>query len=197
MTSTSIGVPEGFQYNFITKSWTFLFTRTPDSGKTLHNGTKSNMQIDKDGNLIWHTYYSGSFNKIVKWNDSAGGGNTTPTGSGDSGIIYFRTKDFDFGNPAITKKIKTIIVSYSTAASGVNVVTTYYKNGKTTASGTLTNSWATAALGGVVNIDASDIGTCNTLKLKFAPAGSSSYTINDITVIYRTRIKAPSTEANN
>jgi hypothetical protein len=114
-----------------------------------------------------------------------------------SGSWNFTTKDFDFGNPAMLKRIKKIIVSYSTAASGVNVVTTYYKNGKTASSGSLTNAWATAANGGIVNIDASAIGSCNTLKLKFAPAGTSSYTINDITVIYRTRIKPPASEQNN
>tara|TARA_R110001583_G_scaffold111334_1_gene260382 strand:+ start:481 stop:2775 length:2295 start_codon:yes stop_codon:yes gene_type:complete len=159
-------------YDFPTKSFTEFGSYTGDPS--------SNMQNNAD-ECIWL-----EDNDVKKYSPAQG-----------TGSWNFTTKDFDFGNPAILKRIKKIIVSYSTAASGVNVVTTYYKNGKTTASGTLTNSWATAALGGVVNIDASDIGTCNTLKLKFAPAGSSSYTINDITVIYRTRIKAPSTEANN
>ena len=159
-------------YDFPTKSFTEFSSYTGDPA--------SNMQNNAD-ECIWL-----EDNDVKKYSPAQG------TGSWD-----FTTKDFDFGNPAILKRIKKIIVSYSTAATGVNVVTTYYKNGKTQASGTLTNAWATAALGGTVNIDASAIGTCNTLKLKFAPAGSSSYTINDITVIYRTRIKAPATEVNN
>ena len=195
--STSIGVPEGFQYNFITKSWTFLFTRTPDSGKTLHNGTKSNMQIDKDGNLIWHTYYSGSFNKIVKWNDSAGGGNTTPTGSGDSGIIYFRTKDFDFGQPGVRKKVYKVYITYKTtngeaAALDANFAidgsTTFteFSTSKSTnysASGFADSAgqWKTAIL-----IPTSSINNIYSFALQFANANiTNDFAINDISIVYR------------
>lgn len=106
----------------------------------------------------------------------------------------FTTKDFDFGNPALTKKIKKIIVSYTTAASGVSVTTTYFTNGDTDATGVLSSTWATAAKGGIVNIDASAIGAVSSLRLKFSATGC--YKINDITIVYRTRIKPPATAVN-
>ena len=195
--STSIGVPEGFQYNFITKSWAFLFTRTPDSGKTLHNGTKSNMQIDKDGNLIWHTYYSGSFNKIVKWNDNPGGGNTTPTGSGDSGIVYFRTKDFDFGQPGVRKKVYKVYITYKTTngeaaaldakfATDGSTTFTEFSTSKSTnysASGFADSAgqWKTAIL-----IPASSINNIYSFALQLANAHiTNGFEINDISIVYR------------
>jgi len=114
---------------------------------------------------------------------------------GTSNIAFsFTTKDFDFGNPALTKKIKKIIVSYTTAASGVSVTTTYFTNGDTDATGTLSSTWATAAKGGIVNIDASAIGAVSSLRLKFSATGC--YKINDITIVYRTRIKPPATAVN-
>ena len=114
----------------------------------------------------------------------------------------FTTKDFDFGNPALTKKIKKIIVSYSTGEeddgtdiSGVSVTTTYFTNGDTDSSGTaLTSTWATAAKGGIVNIDASAIGAVSSLRLKFSATGC--YKINDITIVYRTRSKPPATSVS-
>ena len=114
---------------------------------------------------------------------------------GTSNIAFsFTTKDFDFGNPALTKKIKKIIVSYTTAASGVSVTTTYFTNGDTDATGTLSSTWATASKGGIVNIDASAIGAVSSLRLQFSATGC--YKINDITIVYRTRIKPPATAVN-
>ena len=114
---------------------------------------------------------------------------------GTTNIAFsFTTKDFDFGNPALTKKIKKIIVSYTTAASGVSVTTTYFTNGDTDATGVLSSTWATASKGGIVNIDASAIGAVSSLRLQFSATGC--YKINDITIVYRTRIKPPATAVN-
>jgi hypothetical protein len=157
-------------YDFRTKSFTEHSTYT--------GAAITNLQNNQD-NCIWLEGNS------VKVYDSSQG----------TSAWAFTTKDFDFGNPAITKKIKKIIVSYSTS-SGVSVTITYMKDGDTDATGTLASTWATAAKNGIVNIDASAIGTCSSLRLKVS-AGSSSYKINDITVIYRTRMKAPSTAVNS
>ena len=155
------------------------------------------MQIDKDGNLIWHTYYSGSFNKIVKWNDSAGGGNTTPTGSGDSGIIYFRTKDFDFGQPGVRKKVYKVYITYKTtngeaAALDANFAidgsTTFteFSTSKSTnysASGFADSAgqWKTAIL-----IPTSSINNIYSFALQFANANiTNGFEINDISIVYR------------
>jgi len=92
------------------------------------------------------------------------------------------------------KRIQKIIVSYTTAASGVSVTTTYFTNGDTDATGTLSSTWVTAAKGGIKNIDATAIGGVSSLRLKFSATGC--YKINDITVIYRTRIKPPATSVS-
>ena len=116
---------------------------------------------------------------------------------GTTNIAFaFTTKDFDFGNPAITKKIQKIIVSYTTAATGVAVTTTYFTNGDTDATGNLGtgDTWATAAKGGIKNIDATAIGAVSSLRLKFSATGC--YKINDITVVYRTRVKPPATSVS-
>ena len=240
-------------YDFITKSFTKLASYTGAPITNLQNNVNE---------CIWL-----EGNNVKKY---------LPT-QGTTNIAFaFTTKDFDFGNPAITKKIKKIIVSYSTgigldsvssdtgvitgltsanpgvvtsashglsngqvvriddvggmtqvndtlfttanvatntfqlsgvdtsgytsyssggtwskATAGVAVTTTYFKDGDTDATGTLASTWATAAQNGIINIDASAIGTVSTLRLKFSATGC--YKINDITVIYRTRLKPPAT----
>jgi len=244
-------------YDFITKSFTKLTSYTAEK--------VTNMQNNVDA-CIW--LEGASDNETVK--------KYLPT-QGTTNIAFsFTTKDFDFGNPAVTKKIQKIIVSYSTgigldsvssdtgvitgltsanpgvvtsashglsngqvvriddvggmtqvndtlfttanvatntfqlsgvdtsgytsyssggtwskATAGVAVTTTYFKDGDTDATGTLSSTWATAAQNGIINIDASDIGAVSTLRLKFSATGC--YKINDITVIYRTRMRPPST----
>ena len=240
-------------YDFITKSFTKLASYTGAAITNMQNNVNE---------CIWL-----EGNNVKKY---------SPT-QGTTNIAFaFTTKDFDFGNPAITKKIKKIIVSYSTgigldsvssdtgvitgltsanpgvvtsashglsngqvvriddvggmtqvndtlfttanvdtntfqlsgvdtsgytsyssggtwskATAGVAVTTTYFKDGDTDATGTLASTWATAAQNGIINIDASAIGTVSTLRLKFSATGC--YKINDITVIYRTRLKPPAT----
>tara|TARA_R100001082_G_scaffold52787_1_gene28776 strand:- start:1755 stop:4304 length:2550 start_codon:yes stop_codon:yes gene_type:complete len=244
-------------YDFITKSFTKLTSYTAEK--------VTNMQNNVDA-CIW--LEGATDNETVK--------KYLPT-QGTTNIAFsFTTKDFDFGNPAVTKKIQKIIVSYSTgigldsvssdtgvitgltganpgvvtsadhglsngqvvriddvggmtqvndtlfttanvatntfqlsgvdtsgytsyssggtwskATAGVAVTTTYFKDGDTDATGTLSSTWPTAAQNGIINIDASDIGTVSTLRLKFSATGC--YKINDITVIYRTRMRPPTT----
>ena len=161
-------------YDFNTKSFTKLASYT--------------------GNAI--TNMQNNVNECI-WLESAAVKKYLPT-QGTTNIAFaFTTKDFDFGNPALTKKIQKIIVSYTTAASGVAVTTTYFTNGDTDATGNLGtgDTWATAANGGIKNIDATSIGAVSSLRLKFSATGC--YKINDITVVYRTRIKPPATSVSS
>ena len=96
VSSESYSNPEGFLYNFITQSWSFLQRRLIDSGSQPHNGNKSNIQTDKDGNLIWYSKYSTTYSKIVKWDDAPQNNSDTP--GSDTSYVYFRTKDFDLAN---------------------------------------------------------------------------------------------------
>ena len=160
-------------YDFTTKSFTECSSYTGDA--------ITNMQNNAD-NCVWVE-------------DGTGLKKYSPVQSTSSVSWDFTTKDFDFGNPGISKKILKIIVSYSTAATGASVTVSYFKDGETTADGSFASTWTTASRGGIVNIAASAIGFCSSLKLKFA--GSGSYKINDVTIIYRTRMKPPATAQNS
>jgi len=161
-------------YDFRTKSFIEYSSYTGDPVSNMQNNADECIFIEDSG-------------EIKKYSSAQGS-------SGWS----FTTKDFDFGNPAILKRIKKIIISYSTktgVAATSNVVS-YFKDGETTADGTFESTWTAATRGGIINIDASAIGTCSSLRLQVSSGSSGSYKINDITVIYRTRMKAPSTAVN-
>ena len=84
--------------------------------------------------------------------------------------------------------------TWAKATAGVAVTTTYFTNGDTDATGSLSSTWATAAQNGIININASAIGAVSSLRLKFSATGC--YKINDITVVYRTRMKPPATSVS-
>jgi len=163
-------------YDFTTKSFTECSSYTGDAITNMQNNADNCVWVEDDTAL--KRYLPIQSTSSVSWD--------------------FTTKDFDFGNPGVTKKILKIIVSYSTAASGVSVTVSYFKDGETTADGSFASTWSTASRGGIINISGGDfdnpIGFCSSLKLKFA--GSGSYKINDVTIIYRTRMKPPSTGVN-
>jgi len=166
-------------YDFTTKSFTEFSSYTGDA--------ITNMQNNAD-NCVWVE-------------DGTALRKYSPVQSTASASWDFTTKDFDFGNPGITKKILKIIVSYSTASgvSAASVTVDYFKDGETTRDGYVTSTWSAATRGGIINISGGDfnnpIGFCSSLKLKFS--GSGSYKINDVTIIYRTRMKPPATAQNS
>ena len=167
-------------YDFVTKSFTELGSYT--------GGAITNLQNNQD-NCIWLEGNS------IKTYDSSQGTST----------FSFETKDFDFGNPGLLKRPKKIIFSYTTEASGVEVRTSVYKDGDTTATVLAEDdTWLTAARGGVKVINASSLGTVSSMKIKVDAYDTSggavtlgNYRINDITVVYRTTRKEPSTAVNS
>ena len=198
--SRAHGAPEGFQFSFVTQSWTFIQARTPDSGATLNTGNKSNMQIDKDGKLIWNVKYQGTTtNKLVYWSDGARNNSDTP--GNDDSALYFKSKDFDFGNPGVRKKIYKVYVTYKSvdpggSAADSKILVKHSTNGGTSytafsdnstnyaASTGLTGStsWATAILK-----PTSSINNIYSFQLEFSAAADvpSGFEINDISIVYR------------
>ena len=175
------GTSDALVYDFTTKSFTEL------GGFTA--GAITNLQNNQD-NCIWLEGNS------VKTYDSSQGTTT----------FSFETKDFDFGNPGLLKRPKKIIFSYTTEAAGVDVRTSIYKDGDTTATVVSPDddTWATAARGAVKVIDVSSLGTVSSMKIKIDgydttgdAATSGNYRINDITIVYRTTRKSPSTAVNS
>ena len=196
----TVSIPEGYEYSFLTQSWTMLHRRTYDSGNCSSNGNKSNMAIDRNGDLIWHVYESPSTNKIVKWSDGARS-NLDTTGN-DTSVFYFTTKDYDFGQPAVRKKIYKIYVTYkSTDVSGAadsKAKLQYATNGGSSytdfPAGTnyhATNGFegATAWTTAIIK-PSSSINNVYSFQLRFlgviVPKG---FAINDVSIIYR--IKRP------
>ena len=163
------GSSDALVYDFTTKSFTELGTYTA--------AAISNMQNNQD-NCIWL-----EGNNVKKYSSAQG-----------STAWVLETKDFDFGNPGLLKRPRTLIISYSTS-SGATITTTYYKNGDGTADSLDASTWATAANSGVKSIDLKGIGSVASIKFKFSGA-SSSYKINDITIVYRTSRKSPATGQN-
>ena len=99
---SSDGDGSAYRYSFLTKSW------TKTSNAHVVDAPKSNFITDYNGDLIYYDY-TGDEMKI--WSD-------TPVSQ--SGGSYI-TKDFDFGEPAVRKKIYKVYISYKGDGSTVTV----------------------------------------------------------------------------
>jgi hypothetical protein len=192
--------PEGYEYNFLTESWSFLQYRTPDSGSFISgNGNKSNMAIDKDGNLIWHVAGTSTLNKIIKWNDAAR--NFNDTVASDDSAVTFTSKDYDFGFPGVRKKIYKVYITYKStdpagSAADSKILVKYNTNGTLTSfvsfpAGTNyhvsnglegSTEWKTAILK-----PSSAINNVYSFQLQFTGTADipSGFKINDFSIVYR------------
>ena len=185
----------GLVYDFVTKSFAEIGLGT--SGDRYTAAAMSNFQNNQD-ELIWL-----ESNDVKKYNPTQG-----------ASSFKFETKDFDFGNPGVLKRPKKIIFSYATGtgADGVEVRTSVYKDGSTTATVLQEDTvWGTAASasppstrGGTHVVDASSLGTISSMKIRVDAYNSDgtattdgNYRINDITIVYRTTRKEPSTAVNS
>ena len=179
-----------FIYDFVLKAWTKGIGKITQTASLL-----TNFVLNKNEEVV---YLSNTDSDIHTWN---------PDSSASSNFIY-KSKDIDFGQPAIRKKIYRVRISYKGDASLLNA--RYSINGDTD---TLYNFCGTNADGtttGVVNPSnallpllnkSSDVSLWYHAELK--PATSSvanniysfqlhldgtvgaTFEINDITFIYR------------
>ena len=180
VTTTGDGVI--YLYDMVTTSW------TKSSAVKFSDAVKSNLINDWNGDLVHATG-----NYIKKWSDA----------SGSSSSFTLNTKDLDFGQPAVRKKIYKAYVSYQGDASTVtctyaingdtDTVANFYRSGATGASTGATDSttpfhsssvgtddWVTAELKPV-----SSINNVNSFQLRFAGIVTADFKINDISVVYR------------
>jgi hypothetical protein len=113
-------IPEGMQYDFQSKGWTFLHKKITAAGETgtipTYQGFLSNFVNDQEGNILYYSVDAGSdnlnLNSIYKWDDSS---TRTQDSGGIGDVFYLRTKDYDFGSPGIRKKIYKIYVTFKTS----------------------------------------------------------------------------------
>ena len=168
------------------------------------------MTLNKDGDIIYAGKRTGESADIYKWSDAS---STNNEGAETSiSVFYFTTRDFDFGDAAIRKKIYKVYITYKTAdtidstisvsgavnGSGDSTDATFsaeskYAKGMSNSSGTdaYTSStlnetggkWLTAEL---KFSNPSDVNNIYSFQLFFRTAFSvESFEINDISIIYR------------
>ena len=97
-------MPTMWQFDFISQGWTFLFQKQ----KVQTNNTAfapSNFINDENGDLLW---YSNDGNAIYKWSDSP----VTNSYATNLDNFILITKDYDFGNPSVRKKIYKVYVTF-------------------------------------------------------------------------------------
>ena len=174
-----------FLYDLVNRAWMKGVERLDDEEKT-------NFIVDWNSDLV----YYGDDSIVEKW---------VPEPTSATNIKYY-TKDFDFGDPGVRKKIYKVYVSYK--GDGSNAEITYAINGdtdtvanfyRTNADGTSsgatdnvkclyqgtvgTDDWVLAELKPVASIN-------NIYSFAIRIAGTSvaaDFEINDISIVYRSK----------
>ena len=179
-----------FIYDFVLRAWMKGLTKINifrTSNNTLFTNM-TNFALDGNQDLI---YLTNDDSDIMTWNPS-------PFASGN---FLYTTKDIDFGQPSVRKKIYKVYITYKTADSGSvasNVMVDYDINGGTTfpydfQNGTnfssnklaAANGWQQATLKPDTSSEANNIFS---FRLRFQMNTSSvpaGFEINDITIVYR------------
>ena len=185
ITTGSTADPRMYLYDMVTQSW----VKGANDSARLIDIAKTNFAIDWDGDLIYaHTSDTGTF---VKWDDA---GDATDT-------ILLKTKDIDFGQPAVRKKVYKVYVSYRGDGSAVNIrygvdgetdnstPDTYQFNSTNTplvdkSSAANLESWHKAELKPTTSSEANNV---NSFRLFFKGTAGGTFEINDISIVYRTK----------
>jgi hypothetical protein len=191
-----------WQFDFISQGWTFLF-RKEKADTTSGTFASSNFINDENGDML---YYSKASKAIYKWNDS-------PI-SNTSNLDFFTliTKDYDFGNPSVRKKIYKVYVTFksiddsngsgSKTAAHSNIKAYYATNGdfsddnwtefSTNSKNYDTTNGLSDGASSVEWIQAelkppSSINNVNSIALKFQGSGNipNRFEINDFSIVYR------------
>ena len=178
---------DAYIFDFVLKAWTYIRDIiTPVDGTT-----HSNFALDADQNLFT---ISGTTSMFT----------TYQTSSQDTQALIYKTKDIDFGQPSIRKKIYRVRINYKGDADGLTVK--YSVNGDTDfpysfegtdgTTGKPTGStddsplhdktdltqWHQAELKPDVSSEANNI---YSFQLSITGGCGASFEINDITIIYR------------
>mgnify|MGYP003133616167 CR=1 FL=1 len=163
----------GFIYDFDSESWTTTKNIFTDSS------LYTNFVRDFNNNLTIGVYDGSSDVEFKKF---------LPVKLAKSGQ-YFITKDIDFGEPSLTKKIYKIIVTYKSSGSATTPFS-YSVDGKHNFSGdgggTLTGNFSdTSDKWDVLVATPSSAISCQSIQLRFGGSGET-FEINDISIEYRT-----------
>tara|TARA_R100000655_G_scaffold29559_1_gene59721 strand:- start:7321 stop:9672 length:2352 start_codon:yes stop_codon:yes gene_type:complete len=162
-----------YVYNIVTKSWEVI------DGKFGGDTLKTNFAVDWNNDLIY-SYNNSGTPVIQKYSPY----------STETSTIDYSTRDIDFGQPGVKKKVYKVKVSYKGTATSLNVK--YSTNGSTTLrqfnstdtplTTTGTSEWTSIELAPTTSSQANDI---NSIQLHFDGSVNSDFEINDISFIYR------------
>ena len=161
-----------FVYDFATQGWSLT--------KSIGSAGISNFLPSYDG--LYYLEYGGSNAKTVK----------LLTGDVGTKGIEMITKDIDFGNPGLVKKIKKIYVTSKDAAAGSTLTVSFALDGSTS----FTAASAPASGQATINnaqyeVNAFTINqNCESVALKLVSSGKIN--INDINIDFRLTNKRPS-----
>jgi len=168
-------------YDLVLRAWTKGIDKiTADTNMT-------NFALDSNQDLI---YVNGTDSTMKVWSSSS---NTSA-----SGKFIYQTKDIDFGQPSVRKKIYKVYVTYKTTTTtnvqvkystdGSTVFNKVFADGDNFSSNELANAggneWVQATLKPNTSSEANNI---YSFALKFTNSGDVPVTfeINDITIVYR------------
>ena len=170
-----------FLFDFTTQSW------VRGAAATVIDGRKSNFAVDpKYGSLIYHNGAT-----TYEWGEAPA----------QKAGIDLKTKDIDFGQPGVRKKIYKVYISYK--GDGDSVTVQYAVNGdtdtvapfyRTNADGSSdgtnsdttplldsdTDDWIKAELKPVTSIN-----NVNSVQIQLGGTAEADFEINDMTIIYR------------
>jgi hypothetical protein len=155
-------------YDLVTSSW------VKGSDASILANIKTNFVNDYNGDLIYYDYTN---QKMEKWDSGA-----------NTGTLSILTKDIDFGQPSIRKKIYKVYITYKSDSSVLPIL--YYDTDGdttlTTAANVTTNfadtnnQWTRAEF--YFNSDANN---CYSIQFKLSGNTHGSFEINDISIVYR------------
>jgi hypothetical protein len=187
--SLTFNVPSSYD---ATDSWNLgLYPTTTDDCDTWiddvslieeGNANMTNIVADWNGDLI----YAAAPGTMLKWDDTSDGTNS----------LSLNTKDIDFGQPGVRKKIYKVYITYKgTSDTNVDVffdvdggtaLDKTFQNGTNFSSNQLAASatWAVAELKPTTSSEANNK---KSFRLKFVSNGASAsdFEINDISIVYR------------
>ena len=174
-----------YLFDMVTQSW------TKGDSKFIDSKEQTNFVTDWNNDLV-HAHTSNTAT-VHKWSD-------TSVASGSS-TFSLKTRDIDFGQPAIRKKVYKVYISYKGDGTGVTI--NYSVNGdtdtvapfyRTTADGSSdktnsdttplldvgTDDWVSGELKPV-----SSINNIYSFQLILAGTAAADFEINDISIVYR------------
>jgi len=188
--------PTVWQYDFVSQGWTFCFQKELSDTGAGGTITHSNLINDKNGDVLYYSKNESSpvVNAIYKWDDSP-----VVNSAGTNDVFNFKTKDYDFGQPSVRKKIYKVYVTYKTGSgSNSNILVKYTTNGGTSYTAFSDNSTNYAAATGLTASSGwttailkppSSINNIYSFQLEFSGTATllSGFEINDFSIIYRTK----------